>query len=418
MSDETFETRLTRELGAYADSALRPIDASVLSERSIRRRGAFVGPARLRWVVVAAALGLLLVALFLLGPGSRRAPLVVGPVPSGATPRASAAADSPSPTVEPPPARTGQLAYTADGDVFLADSDGTKPIKIADGDPDRGTGFDSVAWSPDGRLLAYGGRSVVSVTDSTGTVQFSVGGCCGTWSPDGSLLATLSSTGAGSKEVDGTTDFVILDRDGSVYAWLSVPGRPNFLSTGVQIHWTPDGRSISVTGLGAAISGRLLPIDGGEPTTLPIAPAPGSTGYLSPDRTRIIGLQDGRLVTAAADGTGARQVLSSDAVPPGVRWNGVLWAPDGTRIAAVGSTASSETLYLIDLVNGTVRIVQQNPSTDQLSTPISPQSWSDTLDRILFSSGTDLWMTGPDGSDARVIARNASHGKFQPTGGG
>ena len=55
-----------------------------------------------------------------------------------------------------------QLAYGLDGDIYLAEADGTNPVRIADGVPSDDArqcdssfyGFGPM-WSPDGRYLAY-----------------------------------------------------------------------------------------------------------------------------------------------------------------------------------------------------------------------------------------------------------------------
>ena len=61
----------------------------------------------------------------------------------------------------PPPASLGTLAYALDGDIYVADWDGSNPVRIADGRPpsdchDIGEywAFGPI-WSPDGRYLAY-----------------------------------------------------------------------------------------------------------------------------------------------------------------------------------------------------------------------------------------------------------------------
>ena len=56
----------------------------------------------------------------------------------------------------------GRLAYGIDGDIYVADSDGRNPVRVADGAPsDEGMcgGYwgEGPIWSPDGRHLAYRG---------------------------------------------------------------------------------------------------------------------------------------------------------------------------------------------------------------------------------------------------------------------
>src|SRR5436190_11261312 len=59
----------------------------------------------------------------------------------------------------PAPAVSGALAYALDGDIYVADPDGSNAVKIADGRPDCAGHSEYWAegsmWSPDGRYLAY-----------------------------------------------------------------------------------------------------------------------------------------------------------------------------------------------------------------------------------------------------------------------
>ena len=67
------------------------------------------------------------------------------------------------PPVEPrpAPAALGTLAYELDGDIYVADPDGSNAVKIADGvsaeDCAGAPGYwaEGSIWSPDGRYLAY-----------------------------------------------------------------------------------------------------------------------------------------------------------------------------------------------------------------------------------------------------------------------
>ena len=59
---------------------------------------------------------------------------------------------------------SGALAYDLDGDIYVADLDGSNAVKIADGRSTRGLprpansenySAEGSMWSPDGRYLAY-----------------------------------------------------------------------------------------------------------------------------------------------------------------------------------------------------------------------------------------------------------------------
>ena len=75
---------------------------------------------------------------------------------------------APRPTTAPlpmaqVPGSLGRLAYGIDGDIYVADADGSNPVRIADGaapgvDGDcPGYWGEGPLWSPDGRYLAYRG---------------------------------------------------------------------------------------------------------------------------------------------------------------------------------------------------------------------------------------------------------------------
>ena len=56
----------------------------------------------------------------------------------------------------------GRLAYGIDGDIYVADADGSNPLRIADGASSNhgncgGYWGEGPIWSPDGRYLAYRG---------------------------------------------------------------------------------------------------------------------------------------------------------------------------------------------------------------------------------------------------------------------
>src|SRR5215211_4596220 len=65
----------------------------------------------------------------------------------------------------PSPGRLGSLAYGVDGDIYVADWDGSNPVRIADGRPPNECGYsaeywgEGPIWSPDGRYLAYRHRN-------------------------------------------------------------------------------------------------------------------------------------------------------------------------------------------------------------------------------------------------------------------
>ena len=80
------------------------------------------------------------------------------------------------PTAAPTTRGAGALTYGVDGDIYVADWDGSNPVRIADGRPP--TDCDGIGeyfaeesiWSPDGRYLAYRHTDCDAARDE----------CCGT----------------------------------------------------------------------------------------------------------------------------------------------------------------------------------------------------------------------------------------------
>ena len=120
------------------------------------------------------------------------------PTPDGSSPTPSSSPGEVTHT----PGRMGSLAYGADGDVYVADWDGSNPVRIANGvaggngrGPAGYHGEGSI-WSPDGRYLAFRGgidqssrvpgHGTVYVSDPKGhrVTSFPGEGWVLSWSPD------------------------------------------------------------------------------------------------------------------------------------------------------------------------------------------------------------------------------------------
>jgi len=109
----------------------------------------------------------------------------------------------------PPPMRLGQLAYSLDGSIYLADWDGSHARRIAarapgaKGPHDCGDYWaEGPLWAPDGRHLAYRGAinerstclETVNIANADGTLVATVlgGGWLIPWSPDSTRVLTQS----------------------------------------------------------------------------------------------------------------------------------------------------------------------------------------------------------------------------------
>jgi Tol biopolymer transport system component len=307
----------------------------------------------------------------------------------------------------PAPATAGTLAYALDGDIYVADPDGSNAVKIADGRSAEDCGgvggywAEGSIWSPDGRYLAYrysdcsgaefewGG---VVISDAAGNVHatFPADGWDIGWSPDSTRIAVWDVL----FETIG-----IYGLDGDRQTRLTVP--PGMLAGGDHDPmWLPDGQSVMFPW-----DDTVVPIDGSTPyhLQLPDLPRGGLVTY-SPDGS-LVAYSTGRsLVVASADGSEPREVFGG--------WAGSLtWSPTGDRIAF---TTRKGQLRLLNVPTGTVTFLTEIGKSDYLS----PIDFSPEGDRILFSRSDDrggrgsLWSINSDGSALRRVVAGTVWGDW------
>jgi Tol biopolymer transport system component len=310
----------------------------------------------------------------------------------------------------PAPAALGSLAYTLDGDVYVADPDGSNSVKIADGSGDDCTeglsyGAEGSMWSPDGRYLAYRytdcsltavedwqeGEKGVVISDAEGNViaKFPTGqGWDIGWSPDSTRVAVWDSL----FETIG-----VYGLDGARQTQLTLP--PEMRPGGdVDPMWLPDGQSLMFPW-----NDVVVPIDGSPPYHLQLADLPrdGFVTY-SPDGSRVAYFAkrsaNASLVVAKADGSNPQVVFDDRAALP-------VWSPTGDRIAFVSYMPNGQ-LRLLDVATGTVTLLAES---ERNSDSFSFIDFSPEGDRILFSRSEDgvngLWSINVDGSHLlRLVA--------------
>lgn len=258
-------------------------------------------PAPRLMTLVVALLALAIVATLLLGARSLHPK---APVPSHPNPKALV----PSDPIPPSVAANGWIAYstsghgrppsttdiTAGSDLYLVRA-GVEPRLIAgrDGGKIRN---ECPAFSPDGRLLAYGvdaaaGRALVVLgVDANGaitaTVRFPVPGSgsavCPRWSSDGKRVAYLDGGTVIVRGLDGT-------------APVAIAGDPHVKDFGLDLQSTdpilsPKGDRI------ARLSGCQIVIAKPDGTTLHVVPLDSNCGYAlpawSPDGRQVLLMQD------------------------------------------------------------------------------------------------------------------------------
>jgi Tol biopolymer transport system component len=265
---------------------------------------------------------------------------------------------------KPAPAAPGTFAYVLDGDVYVADRDGSNAVRIADGlgedrcDSTDGSSFwaEGAMWSPDGRYLAYrrtdcpGGPSStkgdVVISDAAGNVlaTFPAAGWGVGWSPDSSRVAVWESL----FETVG-----VYGVDGAQLVRIAMPDRWDPPGD-VDPQWMLDGTSLYVD------PGVELPLGGRAPRRAPGGAPSDRAG--DADGFDIV-VDDGALLLVRTDGSG------------------------------------SVTLYTAER------------GTDLEGISVSPEG-----DRVLFSKIEDgepsLWSIAVDGSDARLLVAGTTQGQW------
>jgi len=307
------------------------------------------------------------------------------------------------------PGRMGSLAYGLDGDIYVADWDGSDPARIANGEPDTCNSYwgQRSMWSPDGRYLAYRSRwddvcaGKVYISDPRGQriTSFRGEGWDIAWSPDSTRLASWERLGR---------TIGIYGPDGVRQKLLTLP--PGLIAGGDHDPvWSPDGASLVGPG------GVEIPLDGSTPRRLPADDPRSHYGFwYSPDGARVAYLDKwgGELVVAAADGSQARVL-----VPGGVQ--NPVWSPTSDRIAFAASTGEAMTnmgpateLRLVDVASGTVTKLTGVGAFDQVI------GFSPDGARILFSrenanGAASLRSIRADGSGPRRIVTGTDSGEWQ-----
>lgn len=319
-------------------------------------------------------------------------------------------ADQPAPA--PTPARQGALAYSVDGDIYVAEWDGSNPVRIADGRPPSACGTGSSdgtgeyfaegpIWSPDGRYLAFRHSDCDAPRDGWWDVVIS--------DPQGNVVTTFPSEGWGiSWSPDSTRVAVwvhwadtigVYGLDGERQTLLTLPfGIP---AGEADPEWSPDGRSLQL-GL------FEIPLDGRPPQELPWADRRVGGWTLSPDGSRVAVGVDRSFVIAEADGSNPQEAFGD--------WPGSLaWSPAGDRIAFTPTSRGSTQLRVMDVVTGTVTLLAGWEASEWVSViDFSPDG-----DRILFSRTGDggagarwLWSVNVDGSDLRRVVAGTAWGDW------
>lgn len=326
-------------------------------------------------------------------------------------------ADQPTPA--PSPGSLGALAYGVDGDIYVAEWDGSNAVRIADGRPANDCGGSGLGeywgegpiWSPDGRYLAYrrvdcdgpdDGWWDVVISDREGNIvaSFPSEGWLISWSPNSTHVATW---------VRWAKTLGIYGLDGERQTVLTLP--PGLMAPGdFDPVWSRDGASLLVP------HGVVVPLDGSTPHELPSDDPRSKDATYSPVGSFVAYITHGSLVVANADGSEARNLSR------GPMWD-LAWSPTGDRIAFVYQTSETDGGYLaaselrvVDVASGTVTRLAGMGETDII---LSNPQFSPEGNLILFSRTEDkgrgvssLWSINADGSDPRRLVTGTGWGEW------
>ena len=333
-----------------------------------------------RFGLVAVVAAVVVVLVLDLRPSSKsRAQVTTGPHV------VSSSAPNPIPATTP-----GKLAYGLNGHIYLANWDGSHPVRIANG------GGEGHIWSPDGRYLAYWGGAgkgasysgTVTISDARGhlVASFPGEGWQIAWSPDSKRVATWVRLGR---------TIGVYGLDGVRQKLLTVP--PGLQPGDFDPVWSPDGASL------VAPFGGEIPLDGSTPRQLP-GGDPRSHWFVrhSPDGAHVAYSDGYSLHVAAADGSHARVLVPGEV-------DDAIWSPAGDRIAF----SSSNELRVVDVASGKVTSLTALGSAGHII------SFSPDGNRILFSRTNSrdvgsLWTIQIDGSEVQRLVTGTDWGEWQP----
>lgn len=327
----------------------------------------------------------------------------------------------------------------------------TAPVRISAADDGKNYSEDEVAWSPDGKQLAFlsdadpSGRTQLYVVDSTGGKARRLTNLKGSltdpqWSPDGKLIGLLFTENAPRPanplapippELGVVGDQIYEQRLTTVEV---DSGKVHQLSP-ADIHvyeydWSPDGKTFAVTAAHGVADDNwylahlyTISLDSGEMKTIYKPPLQMAKPKWSPDGKSIAfvaglmsdeGCVGGDVFTLPATGGEARDVTPGIKSSPG--W--LSWI-SSDQILFAGTNDGSGRAATVSLADGKIQTVWEGDEvvsaggTGSYSLSLSADHKNSAVIRQSFSAAPEVW-AGPIGAWHQLTHANA---QLRQTGG-